>query len=274
MEYLTENLEKHYFKEGLYEDIIERLKKQEIDLNKVKRSHIAGVDEFHIRGATVSKELAKNINIEGASVLDVGCGLGGPCRMLADEYNCQVTGIDLCSEYIRTANLLSKLVNLDGKTTFLKGDATNLPFNDNSFDVVWTQHVQMNIPDKEKLYSEMARVLKPGGYFLYYDIFKKGDGTIKYPVPWANNEDLSFLIKEKEMDIFLKNIGLTKEISADHTQAGIDFFNELVIKIKEFGPPKLGLNVLMGESTNPKLMNVLTHLESGDLEIKSGVYKK
>ncbi len=274
MEYLNEKLKKHYFKEGLYEDIIDRLKEQGIDLNKVKRSDISGVDEFHVRGAGVSKELAKNINLEGSSVLDVGCGLGGPCRMLADEYNCQATGIDLSREYIRTANKLSKLVNLDSKTTFLQGDATNLPFNDKTFDVVWTQHVQMNIPDKKKLYSEMIRVLKVGGYFLYYDIFKKGNGEIKYPMPWANNEDLSFLFKEEEMDDILKNIGLKKEISADQTQAGIDFFNTLVLKLKEFGPPKLGLNVLMGESTKSKLMNVLTHLENGELEVKSGVYKK
>ena len=95
MENLNQNIENHYLKEELYEDILNRLKEQGIDLNKVKRSDIAGVDEFHVRGAAVSKELAESLNLEGATVLDVGCGLGGPCRMLADEYNCQVTGLDL-----------------------------------------------------------------------------------------------------------------------------------------------------------------------------------
>lgn len=274
MENLNQNIEEHYFKEGLYEDIISRLKEQDIDVNKVKRSDIAGVDEFHVRGATVSKELANSIDLEGASVLDLGCGIGGPCRMLADEYNCKATGIDLSGEYVRAASKLSELLNLDDKTSFLQGDATSLPFDDKSFDVVWTQHVQMNIPDKEKLYSEMARVLKTNGYFIYYDIFKKGDGEISYPMPWANNANLSFLIKEKEMDDILKSIGLTKEISTDQTQPGIDFFNALIAKLKESGPPKMGLNVLMGETTKPKIMNVLSHLESGKLEIKSGVYKK
>ena len=274
MENLNQNIEKHYFKEDLYEGIISRLKKQGIDLNNVKRSDIAAVDEFHVRGAAVSKELANSIDIEGASVLDVGCGLGGPCRMLADEYNCKVTGIDLSREFIRSATKLSKLVNLDAKTSFLQGDATSLPFNDRTFDVVWTQHVQMNIPDKEKLYSEMNRVLKTGGYFLYYDIFKKGDGEINYPMPWANSADLSFLFKEEEMDNILKDIGLIKELSTDQTQAGIDFFNALVAKLKESGPPEIGLNILMGETTIPKLMNLLAHLKSGELEVKSGAYKK
>ena len=274
MNNLNQKLENHYLKEGLFEDIINRLKEQEIDLDQVKRSDIAGTDEFHVRGAVVSKELAQTINLSGLKVLDIGCGLGGPCRMLADEYNCQTTGIDLSAEYIRTASELSKLVNLDNKTTFIQGDATNLPFDNNAFDVVWTQHVQMNIPDKKKFYSEINRVLKVGGHFLYYDILRKGDGEINYPMPWASTADLSFLFKENEMDNILEQFGLTKEQSTDQTQAGVDFFNVLVAKLKEFGPPKMGLNVLMGESTKPKLMNLLTHLQSGELELKSGVYRK
>ena len=274
MENLNKNIENHYLKEELYEDIVNRLKEQDIDLNDVKRSDIAGADEFHVRGAAVSKELANSVDLKGATVLDVGCGLGGPCRMLADEYNCQVTGIDLSNEYIRTAKELSKLVKLDSKTSFIQGDATSLPFDDNSFDVVWTQHVQMNISGKEKLYSEITRVLKVGGHFLYYDIFRKEAGEINYPMPWASNADLSFLFKEEEMDRFLKELNLVKDESTNQTQAGIDFFNALATRLKEFGAPKMGLNVLMGETTKPKLMNLLTHLKTGELELKSGVYKK
>jgi len=274
MENLNKSIKNHYLKEELYEDILKRLIEQEIAFDKVKRSDIAGVDEFHVRGAAVSKELADSVDLKGVSVLDVGCGLGGPCRMLADEYNCQTTGIDLSSEYIRTATKLSQLVNLNEKTIFIQGDATQLPFEDNAFDVVWTQHVQMNIPDKKKFYSEINRVLKTGGYFLFYDILKKGEGEILYPMPWATNENLSFLFKEAEMDIILKELGLTKEQSINQTEAGIAFFNALVARLKEFGPPKMGLNVLMGETTKPKLMNLLNHLKNGELELKSGVYKK
>ena len=58
------------------------------------------------------------------------------------------------------------------------------------------------------------------------------------------------------------------------TTYGIDFLNEAFAKMKEFGPPKIGLNALMGETTKQKLVNVLGHLKSGELELKSGVYKK
>lgn len=274
MENLNQRIENHYLKEELYEDIVNRLKEQNIPLDNVTRSHIAGVDEFHVRGAIVSKELANSIDLDGLHVLDIGCGLGGPCRMLVEEHGCRTTGIDLSHEYIRTAKKLSELVNLDEGTSFVQGNATQLPFQDNSFDVVWTQHVQMNIPDKKKFYSEINRVLKSGGRFIFYDILQKGDGQINYPMPWASNAHLSFLFKAKEMDGLLQELGFIEEQSVDQTQAGIDFFESLLARLKESGPPKMGLNVLMGETTKPKLMNLLSHLKSGELELKSGVYKK
>jgi ubiquinone/menaquinone biosynthesis C-methylase UbiE len=274
MENLNQTIENHYLKEELYEDILSRLEEQGINLDNVKRADIAGVDEFHVRGAAVSKELAEAIDLTGKNVLDVGCGLGGPCRMLADEYNCQTTGIDLSNEYIRTANKLSQLVNLNDKTSFVKGDATHLPFDDNSFDVVWTQHVQMNIPDKQQFYSEIDRVLKPGGHFLFYDILTTAKSEIEYPMPWASEENCSFLSTEDNMHTKITNLGLTKVQSVNQTQAGIVFFDALVAKLKEFGPPKMGINVLMGETTKPKLMNLLTHLKNDELVLVSGVYKK
>lgn len=274
MNSLNQSIENHYLKEGLYEDIINRLKKQNIALDNVNRADISGVDEFHVRGASVSKELANSIDINGLDVLDVGCGLGGPCRMLADEYNCQTIGIDLSNEYIRTATKLSELVKLNNKTTFIQGDATELPFDGNTFDVVWTQHVQMNIPNKKKFYSEINRVLKTDGYFLFYEILKKGNNEINYPMPWASLADHSFLFRAEELDKLLTELGLTKKESINQTQAGIDFFDLFLTRLKETGPPKMGLNVLMGDTTKPKLLNLLSHLKSGELELKSGIYKK
>ena len=84
MKILNQIIENHYLKEQLFEDIIDRLTKQGIDLENVTRADISGVDEFHVRGAAVSKELAAAVDLKGAHILDVGCGIGGPIRMLVD----------------------------------------------------------------------------------------------------------------------------------------------------------------------------------------------
>ena len=57
-------------------------------------------------------------------------------------------------------------------------------------------------------------------------------------MPWANNENLSFLFKVEEMDNILKELSFTKELTTNQTQAGIYFFDALVPRLKEFGPPK------------------------------------
>ena len=148
----TNPIEAHYYREDLYSQIIIGLTQLGVDLNQVTRTDLAPVDEFHVRGAEVSRELANNANLHNTKLLDVGCGIGGPCRMLADEFNCQTTGIDLSEVYVNTATQLSKLVGFESKTQFVQGDATQLPFPDGSFEVVWTQHVQMNIENKKKFY--------------------------------------------------------------------------------------------------------------------------
>lgn len=266
--------EKHYYRPNLFEDIVNRLKDLKIDLNNVHRKDISGVDEFHVRGSQVSKELAEIAGIKNSKVLDVGCGIGGPCRMLADEFDCETTGVDLSNEFIRTAIKLSELVGLANKTEFVCGDATKLSFTDKSFDAVWTQHVQMNILDKDKFYSEIHRVLNDNGTLIYYDIFKNNNEEVSYPMPWANEPEISFLTRVNDMEVILNQLGFSKIQSTNETENGIVFFEKLVEKIKEFGPPKLGLNVLMGDTTKNKIINLLNGLKEGKIILQSGVYKK
>jgi len=274
MEQLNTMVENQYHLNGLYEDILVRLGEQEVDMENVSRNHIAGVDEFHVRGAEVSRELASGIGLDNSAVLDVGCGIGGPSRMLADDFNCRVTGIDLSHEFIRTASALSQLVGLQDKTEFLQASALDLPFEEGSFDVAWTQHVQMNIKDKSKFYSEIERVLSGKGTFVYYDIFRKNGEDVDYPVPWANDASLSFLDTPANMKCILRELGFRKIQSTDQSHKGSQFLTGLFEKLKKNGPPKIGLNVLMGTSTKEKLVNILKGLKEEKILLQSGIYKK
>jgi ubiquinone/menaquinone biosynthesis C-methylase UbiE len=266
-------IEKQHSRSDLFEEICKRLKLNGIDLDKVKRSDISGLDELHVRGAEVSNELVREIYLKNTKVLDIGCGLGGSARMLADNFYCKVTGIDLCQEYIRTAKKLSELVGLADNTEFIKADALNLPFKDGSFDIVWTQHVQMNIENKTKLYSEIKRVLVNDGALIYYDIFKKDKQDLNYPLPCANNPFVSFLESIEVMDSILNHLGFVKLQTSDQTNKAKQFLINSIERIKIDSKPILGLKVLMGKSIKKKLYNLLKGIEENRIELQSGIYR-
>lgn len=264
-----------YTRENIYETIVQKLHEQGVEKNEITRGHISSVDEFHIKGAEVSLEIAKEAELsKELKVLDVGCGIGGPARMIADVFGCSVTGVDLTNEFIRSARLLSQLVGLSEKTEFVTADATELPFENKTFDVVWTQHAQMNIKEKEKLYSEIHRVLKKGGRFIYYDIFSSENEDLKFPLPWADESSISFLIKLNDFGKLMKETGFKELLRKDRTSESIDFFETVFENNKKEGSPKIGLNIFMTEQTSFKLSNLLKNLSGNKLKVQSGIYQK
>ena len=265
----------HYTRENIYETILHKLKEQGIEKDKVTRKDISSVDEFHIKGAEISLEIAHEGGIkEGQKILDAGCGIGGPARMLADVFECNVTGVDLTEEFIRTATLLSELVSLNHLTEFIAADATQLPFANETFDVVWTQHAQMNIRDKNQLYSELFRVLKMEGKFIYYDIFSTGKKDLIFPLPWADENSINFLITTDDYEKLLTEVGFIESAKKNRTKESIEFFNNAFENNKKAGQPKLGLNVLMTEQTSIKLSNLNENLKENKLCVQSGIYLK
>ena len=81
-----------------------------------------------------------------ARALDVGAGLGGPARFLAERFAVDVTGVDVTAAFVERAEALTRDAGLAGRVRFVRADATALPFADGAFDVGWTQHAAMNDP--------------------------------------------------------------------------------------------------------------------------------
>ncbi|MEX1007345.1 MAG: class I SAM-dependent methyltransferase [Acidimicrobiia bacterium] len=102
-------------------------------------------------------------------LLDLGCGLGGPGRFLVDQFGCSVVGVDLLPLRIDLAQVLTDLTSMGEQISYRVADATDLGLEDESFVQVWMLDVSMHIRDKQTLFGEIARVLKPGGLLVMHE---------------------------------------------------------------------------------------------------------
>ena len=206
---MIDQVASHYSAGGdLARKIAEGLRSAGKNLGTLKTTDLAALDEFHFRGREATLELAARMKLfEGARVLDIGSGLGGPARTLAEEYGCHVTGIDLATAFCDAATIMSGWLGLGERTDFVQGDATALPFADGGFDAAMTVHVAMNIAARDKMYEQARRVLKPGGIFAIYDILQGEGGKAYYPAPWARDPSISYLASRAEMERHLTEAG-------------------------------------------------------------------
>lgn len=272
---LNQNIQAHYAKPDLGKQILAAFEQAGKDIARLTPADLAPIDEFHIRGRAATLELARAAGIDSTKkVLDVGSGLGGSSRCLAREFGCQVTGIDLTEEYCRVAEMLSQRVGISAHVEFLQGDALDLPFEDATFDVVWTEHAAMNIPDKARLYGEMHRVLKPGGTLAIYDILAGPHGPVHFPVPWAGASETSFLVTPDELRRLLDRAGFRIIDWADTTEAAREWFVSLAEKIGREGLPPVGFHILLGPEFKQMAQNQRRNLEQGRIVLAQIVAKK
>lgn len=227
---------------------------------------LAPVDEFHIGGRQASEDFLDQLEFTSAHLLlDVGCGLGGASRLAAHRYGARITGIDLTQEFVETGRTLCDWVGLGDRVTLRHGSALAMPFEEASFDGAYMMHVGMNIADKEALFREVARMLKPGAAFGIFDIMKTGDGDITFPVPWATTAETSKVAPPSTYKEALEAAGFDLEAERNRRKYALEFFEQMRSRIAENGPPPLGLHILMGETAPVKIGNVVDNLAAGHI---------
>lgn len=100
------------------------------------------------------------------NILDVGCGIGGSTLHLAEKFKATATGITLSPVQVNRAIARSHELGLSAQSKFVLGDAMQMPFEDNSFDLVWCLDIAEHMPNKALFLRECCRVLQPGGKLM------------------------------------------------------------------------------------------------------------
>jgi SAM-dependent methyltransferase len=264
---MTRTIENQY-STGLSRRSIERaLTDAGKDLANLTPADLAPLEDFHTMGRFATGQLVELTGVTRQSrVLDAGSGIGGTARYVADHYGCRVAAVDLTDEYCDTARWLNRLVGLDDLISVDRASVTELPFAEATFDVVFSQHVQMNVADKARLYSEARRVLTSGGRLALWDIAIGDRRALDFPLPWADAPANSHLVTSDELRTLVASAGFAVEHWNDLTDQATALMRALLAQ----PPQPLGLHAFVADFDR-KVRNLTEALSDGRLRAIQGV---
>jgi ubiquinone/menaquinone biosynthesis C-methylase UbiE len=273
---MTDDVVRHYTQgRDLVMAIQVGLRRAGKEIGSVSSSDLAGIDQFHIRGKRATLELAGRMNLDRNSrVLDVGCGLGGPARTVAEEYGCRVVGVDLVEDVCRAATVLSDWVGLGEQVEFRSADGAGLPFGDEEFDSAMSIHAAMNIEAKDRMYAEIRRVIKPGGIFAVYDVLQGEGGDVLFPVPWARDGSISHLATPDEMVALLNRAGFSVLNANDSTDESEAWFERMASRMAHGNPPPVTFEVILGDDFSRMAENQVRNLRERRIRTVSYTCRK
>jgi SAM-dependent methyltransferase len=193
---------------GLGRAILDALAATGKDMDALTVDDLAPLDQYHGGGKAATERLANLAELTpGMRVLDVGGGLGGPARTLVAQFGCIVTILDPTESYLEASELLTRQLGLSDRLTHRRGSALEIPFEDGSFDVIWTQNSGMQIEDKERLYAGFFRVIRSGGRLAIQEPMLGSNHPPIYPLMWAEDAGTSFLRTPDEMRAIIEGAG-------------------------------------------------------------------
>jgi SAM-dependent methyltransferase len=188
-----------------------------------------------------------------------------------------VTVLDLTPAFVTQGRTLTERVGMTAQVDFVEGDGTAMPFDDADFDGVWTQHSSMNIENKDALYAEIHRVLKPGGRLVLHEIMGGNGEPVAYPVPWAGEASLSFLRPAEEMRALIAAAGFRELAWEDETSKVLAFAGGRgATSAERSGPAQQppGQTILFGSAFVERIQNLMKNLAAGRLVVVQALFER
>ena len=237
------------------------------DLGHLRPADLALLEDFHTMGRIATAHLADLVEITpDDEVLDAGSGIGGTARYIAERSRCHVVAVDLTEEFCETARWLNQLVGLDELISVRQADVTDLPIEDAAFTLLFSQHVQMNVASKARLYEEARRVLADGGRLALWDIVAGEDRELDFPMPWADRPEYSHLATSDQLRMVIGTSGFEIEQWNDLTGEAAAMMQTLLTR--PLSP--IGLQVFVRDFES-KARNLIAALADGRLRTLQGV---
>jgi ubiquinone/menaquinone biosynthesis C-methylase UbiE len=182
--------------------------------------------------------------------------------------------VDLTPEFCVAARELNALTGLTDRVNILHGSALALPVPANSFDHAYSQAAIMNISDKQGLFREALRVLRPGGLLALSFVGRGAAGEPRYPLPWATTADISFLATLDETRTDLLAAGFQIVSLRDTTAAVGAALAPVLERLETEGLPPLGEHIVMGENAKEWRINVMRSLTERRLSAIEALARK
>jgi tocopherol O-methyltransferase len=172
-----------------------------------------------------------------SQILDVGCGIGGSTLYLADKFRAKATGITLSPVQAQRATERAQNANLGSQVNFYVANALEMPFEDNSFDCVWTLESGEHMPDKVQFLQECYRVLQPGGTLIMATWCHRSTDNHTRPLTESERQHLAkiyrvyalpYVISLPEYETIATNLGFQDLRTADWSTAVAPFWDIVI----------------------------------------------
>ncbi|MFA5403048.1 MAG: methyltransferase domain-containing protein [Candidatus Omnitrophota bacterium] len=200
----------------------------------LKAADLSPFDQYHYLGTDAIDEAIGSLKIDsGKKIIDIGSGIGGPARYLAEKTGCQVTALELQPDLNQIASSLTERCNLSGSVNHLCGDILEFPEKDGNFDAAVSWLSFLHIPDRAALLKKCCNILKPGGKIFIEDFCKRGEFDRQESRILSEDVQCPYLPTAGEYKNQLIENGFTKIELTDKTTCWNNFVKERMGKFIE-----------------------------------------